>query len=113
MSRIKITAGDVVAFGELNETATAEAIWNALPLEAQVNTWGDEIYFSIPVHLGEENAQAVVEKGDLGYWPAGNAFCIFYSSSLPLHNYFIAPSLWQEIVLMQLILFSHQDILDC
>ncbi len=78
MSRIKITAGDVFAFAELNETVTAEAIWDALPIEAQANTWGDEIYFSIPVHLDEENAQAVVEKGDLGYWPVGNAFCIFF-----------------------------------
>jgi hypothetical protein len=74
MSRIKIAAGDVVAFGELSETATAEAIWEALPLEARANTWGDEIYFFIPVHLGEENAQEVVEKGDLGYWPPDNAF---------------------------------------
>jgi hypothetical protein len=78
MPRIKITAGDVVAFAELNETATAEAIWNALPIEAQANTWGDEIYFSIPVHRDEENAQEVVGKGDLGYWPPGNAFCIFF-----------------------------------
>lgn len=78
MSRIKITAGDVVAFAELNDTATAEAIWNALPIEARASTWGDEIYFSIPVHLDEENAQEVVEKGDLGYWPPGNAFCIFF-----------------------------------
>ena len=78
MPKIKITAGDVVAFAELNDTSTAEAIWNALPLEAQANTWGDEIYFSIPVYLEEENAQEVVEKGDLGYWPVGNAFCIFF-----------------------------------
>jgi hypothetical protein len=78
MSRIKMTAGDIVAFAELNETATAEAIWNALPIEAQANTWGDEVYFSIPVYLEEENAQEIVEKGDLGYWPVGNAFCIFF-----------------------------------
>ncbi len=78
MSRIKIIAGDVVAFAELDETATAEAIWKALPIEARANTWGDEIYFSIPVHLEEESAQEVVEKGDLGYWPPGNAFCIFF-----------------------------------
>ena len=78
MCRIIITAGDVVAFAELNETATADAIWEALPMKARANTWGDEIYFSIPVYLDEENAQAVVEKGDLGYWPVGNAFCIFF-----------------------------------
>ncbi len=78
MLRIKVTVGDVVAFAELNETATAEAIWKALPIEARASTWGDEIYFSIPVYLEEENAQEVVEKGDLGYWPVGNAFCIFF-----------------------------------
>ncbi len=78
MPRIKITAGDIVAFAELNDTATAKAIWNALPIEARASTWGDEIYFSIPVYLEEENAQEVVEKGDLGYWPPGNAFCIFF-----------------------------------
>jgi len=76
--RIKITAGDIVAFAELNDTATAKAIWNALPIEARASTWGDEIYFSIPVYLEEENAQEVVEKGALGYWPPGNAFCIFF-----------------------------------
>lgn len=78
MHRIKITAGAVLAFAELNETATAAAIWDALPIEARANTWGDEIYFSIPVYLEEENGQMVVEKGDLGYWPVGNAFCIFF-----------------------------------
>jgi len=78
MPKIKITAGDVVAVAELNDTSTAEAIWNALPIEARADTWGDEIYFSIPVYLEEENAQQVVEKGDLGYWPVGNAFCIFF-----------------------------------
>ena len=78
MPRIRIVAGDAVAFAGLNETATAEAIWNALPIEAQANTWGDEIYFSIPVYLEEENAQEVVEKGALGYWPPGHAFCVFF-----------------------------------
>jgi hypothetical protein len=92
MSRIKITAGDVVAFAELNETATAEAIWNALPIEAQANTWGDEIYFSIPVHRDEENAQEVVEKGDLGYWPPGNAFCIFFGRTPASHGDEIRPA---------------------
>jgi hypothetical protein len=78
MPRIKITAETVISFAELNETSTAKAIWGALPMEARANTWGDEIYFSIPVYLEEENAQAVVEKGDLGYWPPGHAFCIFF-----------------------------------
>jgi len=57
---------------------TAKAIWEKLPLEARANRWGDEIYFPIPVYLGEENAQETVELGDLGYWPPGNSFCIFF-----------------------------------
>ena len=76
--RIQITAGDVTAYGELNDTDTAQKIWDALPIEARGNTWGDEIYFAIPVQAGEENAQAVVDMGDLAYWPPGTAFCIFF-----------------------------------
>jgi uncharacterized protein len=75
---IKITAGAVSATALLNDSHTAQAIWEALPIEATGSTWGDEIYFSIPVHLGEENGQEVVALGDLGYWPPGNAFCIFF-----------------------------------
>jgi hypothetical protein len=77
-NRIKITAGDVIAYGELNDTVTAQKIWDALPIEARGSTWGDEIYFAIPVQAGEENAQAVVDMGDLAYWPPGSAFCIFF-----------------------------------
>jgi hypothetical protein len=57
---------------------TMNAIWKNLPFATQANTWGDEIYFSIPVKIDEENSQSVVEIGDLGYWPPGQAFCIFF-----------------------------------
>jgi len=57
---------------------TVNAIWKLLPFEAQANTWGDEIYFYIPVSLEEENAKPTVDIGDLGYWPPGQAFCIFF-----------------------------------
>jgi hypothetical protein len=76
--QIKITAGDASAQAELNETETASAIWEALPIEGRANTWGDEIYFSIPVRLETEKGQATVELGDLGYWAPGTAFCIFF-----------------------------------
>jgi len=75
---IKITAGKVSAEADLDDSATAEAIWKALPIKGRANTWGDEIYFSIPVRVSSENAKEVVEKGDLGYWPPGSAFCIFF-----------------------------------
>ena len=77
-NRIRITAGDVAAAATLNDSATAKAIWGALPIEASGSTWGDEIYFGIPVKQGEDDARAVVDMGDLGYWPPGSAFCIFF-----------------------------------
>jgi len=79
MQQITITAGDVSATAELFAGPTADAIWEALPLEAAANTWGEEIYFAIPVTADEEpDARAGVAVGDLGYWPPGHAFCIFF-----------------------------------
>lgn len=75
---IRIKAGKIIVTAELNNTMTAEAIWEALPIKGEANRWGDEIYFSIPLGLEEENPQEVVEVGDLGYWPPGNALCIFF-----------------------------------
>ena len=75
---ITIKAGKIEVVAELNETKTARAIWDALPVKGRANTWGDEIYFSIPVRLEEEDAQEVVGMGDLGYWPPGTAFCLFF-----------------------------------
>jgi hypothetical protein len=75
---IRITAGSVVVDAELNDTDTANEIWDALPIQASGNTWGDEIYFKISVENEVENGQEVVELGDLGYWPPGSAFCLFF-----------------------------------
>lgn len=75
---IRITAGAVVMSATLNDTATAGMIWDVLPIEAAASTWGEEIYFSIPVEAGEEQGREVVELGDLGYWPPGSAFCMFF-----------------------------------
>jgi len=76
--KIRIRAGAIEATAELNNTRTAQAIWEALPIKGRVNLWGDEIYFSIPLSLQLEAGQEVVSIGDLGYWPDGNAFCIFF-----------------------------------
>ena len=79
MRKIRISAGKVTATAALKENATADAIWQALPMEASGNTWGDEIYFGIPVQVAQEKgASDVVELGDLAYWPPGHAFCIFF-----------------------------------
>jgi uncharacterized protein len=77
--KIKIIAGPVEAEAILNESSTAQKIWQALPLDARTNVWGEEIYFAILVKAPlEKGAQELVEVGDLGFWPPGNAFCIFF-----------------------------------
>ena len=76
--KIRIRAGVIEAEAELNDTSTAQAIWETLPIKSRANLWGDEIYFSIPLGLKLEAGQVVVNIGELGYWPDGNAFCIFF-----------------------------------
>ena len=76
--KLAIRVENIKADAELNDSKTAQEIWKTLPIENNINTWGDEIYFSIPVKIGPENAKAVVSEGDLGYWPPGTAFCIFF-----------------------------------
>jgi hypothetical protein len=76
--KIRITAGTLEAQAELNGTATAEAIWEVLPIKARASLWGDEVYFSVPVSVELESGQELVSMGDLGYWPQGKAFCIFF-----------------------------------
>lgn len=77
--RITITAGPVTMKAELNDSPTAHKIWEALPITGRAKTWGDEIYFEIPVRMEEaSDARADVEVGELGYWPVGSAFCIFF-----------------------------------
>lgn len=79
MSRkITVKVENIRIDAELDDSETARKIWEALPIESKVNTWGDEIYFPIPIKMGLENAKAVVSEGDLGYWPSGTAFCIFF-----------------------------------
>jgi len=78
---IRIKTEKVIMEAELLETNTAKAIWDSLPIEAEVNTWGEEIYFAIPVKMGLEDAVDVVKEGDLGYWPQGKGFCIFFGKT--------------------------------
>lgn len=75
---IRIRVGSVEARAELYDTKAAEAVWRALPFDGKLHTWGDEIYFRIPLKMELEAGQEKVEPGDLGYWPPGMAFCIFF-----------------------------------
>jgi hypothetical protein len=89
---IRITAGGVSAEASLDGSATAQAIWDALPLTAAGQTWGDEIYFAIPVQVKPESPRETVEMGDLGYWPPGSAFCIFFGPTPASHGSEIRPA---------------------
>ena len=82
MKKITISVEDISLLAELHETPTARKIWDALPIEGRANTWGDEIYFSIPVEEPlDETAQEIVKEGDIGFWPPGKAFCLFFGKT--------------------------------
>lgn len=77
--RIRVTAGDMTVIATLDESETADAVWAALPLHSSASRWGDEVYFSVPVRLAEAaDARQDMRMGELGYWPVGAAFCIFF-----------------------------------
>jgi hypothetical protein len=79
MKLIKIKIENISVEAEVYDTPTGEAILAALPLESRVTVWGEEIYFDVPVRLeSEPDARETVAVGDLGYWPMGPAFCIFF-----------------------------------
>jgi hypothetical protein len=96
--KIRITAGDVSMKAELNGNRIARAIWDALPIRQSGSTWGDEIYFPIPVTEESENPREVVELGDLGYWPPGSAFCIFFGPTPASRGDEIRPASAVEVV---------------
>ena len=76
--KIKIIVGKLELEAWLNETKTATKVFEALPITSTVNTWGDEIYFTIPVTAEPEEAKELVGLGDIAYWPPGKAMCIFF-----------------------------------
>ena len=79
--KIKITVGKLELEAWLNETKTAAKVFEALPITSTVNTWGDEIYFTIPVDTGPEDAKELVSLGDIAYWTPGKAMCIFFGKT--------------------------------
>jgi hypothetical protein len=76
---ITIKVDNHVLKAKLNESRTANKIWESLPMKAIADMWGKEIYFEIPLELSpEKDASEIVERGDIAYWPPGKAFCIFW-----------------------------------
>jgi hypothetical protein len=76
--KITIKIGALEVLAELNDSETAAVIWKKLPIQAKGECWGDEIFCDIGLAMDSEDPRELVQEGDLGYWPPGNAFCIFY-----------------------------------
>ena len=81
VKKIRIAAGNVTMDAELNDSATAKALWDKLPITASAQTWGREVYFKIPLHADAENAQAKVPAGTVAFWPDGDCLCIFFGQT--------------------------------
>ncbi len=76
---IQIVVEDLVLRAELFETECARRVYEALPLEADFNTWGDEFYFAVQVDCSPDETYTLkVRVGDIGYWPVGRALAIFF-----------------------------------
>lgn len=79
MREILIRSGDVAIRARLLDTETARLIWSKLPIYARARTWGDEVYFTVPVAAPTEpDARDVVRAGEIAYWPQGTAIAIGY-----------------------------------
>lgn len=76
--RVRIKAGEVERIAILNNFPIAQALVEALPIEASANRWGDEIYFAVSLKQAAGEKKKVVDKGDIAFWPPGSALCIFF-----------------------------------
>ena len=81
MTRIRIQIGEIEIYGAVNDSDVAKSVVSVLPINSSFNTWGDEIYFPIPIELDITDGQEVVLAGDIAYWPPGHALCIFYGQT--------------------------------
>lgn len=80
--RIQISAGKTTTEATLLEGATTTRLWDALPIRGAARTWGDEIYFAIPLEApAEPGARQEMAVGEIAYWPPGKAFCIFFEKT--------------------------------
>ena len=80
--KIRIRCGQIDKEAQLDDSSTAKTAYDNLPIKGSINRWGDEIYFDVPFHIGlEVDAREVVFKGEIGFWPEGDCFCIFFGKT--------------------------------
>ncbi|MCL5772546.1 MAG: cyclophilin-like fold protein [Actinobacteria bacterium] len=75
---IEIVFNETVIEATLNDTKTAKKLLKILPVKSEINLWGNEIYFEIPMEADLENGKELMDIGNIAFWPSGNAFCIFF-----------------------------------
>jgi len=77
MARIRFEFPKLTLDAELLDTPTARAVLAALPVESSALTWGEEVYFDVPVRVArEKDARAIITPGEIAYWPDGPAIAI-------------------------------------
>ncbi|MFT5088754.1 MAG: hypothetical protein ACI906_004000 [Candidatus Latescibacterota bacterium] len=85
--RVKIIWDGGQLTAQLNDTATAQQVWQALPCQSSASTWGEEVYFEMPVHVElEDDARQVVEAGTVCFWTGGNSLALPYGPTPASHG---------------------------
>jgi len=75
---IEIAFNEIVIEATINDSKTAKKILKILPIKSEINLWGNEVYFKIPIEADLENGKELMDIGNIAFWPPGNAFCIFF-----------------------------------
>lgn len=82
MRRIRLSFDGLAIHARLRDTGTADAVWRALPLDSNVLTWGEEVYFQVPISAEPEaDARALVSAGEIAFWPDGDAIAIGFGAT--------------------------------